>query len=51
MVYVLNSWDHNGLIRQNNKGMEAFEQTMKYKRGNHARVSDRNKIKNSRNQG
>ena len=31
MVFVLNSWDHNGLIRQNNKGMEDIEQTMKYK--------------------
>ena len=31
MVFVFNSWDHNGLIRQNNKGMAALEQTMKYK--------------------
>ena len=51
MVFVFNGWDHNGLIRQDNKGMEAIEQTMKYKRGNPALGSDRNKIKNSRNQG
>ena len=33
MVFVFNGWDHNGLIRQNNKDMEALEQTMKYKEG------------------
>ena len=31
MVFVFNSWDHNWLILQNNKGMVALEQTMKYK--------------------
>ena len=31
MVFVFNSWDHNGLMYQNNKGMETIEQTMKYK--------------------
>ena len=33
MVFVFNGWDHNGLIRQNNKGIAALEQTMKYKEG------------------
>ena len=31
MVFVFNSWDHNGLMYQNNKGMETIKQTMKYK--------------------
>ena len=31
MVFVFNGWDRNGLIRQNNKGMAAIEQTMIYK--------------------
>ena len=31
MVFVFNGWDHNGLIRKDNKDMEAIEQTMKYK--------------------
>ena len=31
MVFVFVGWDHNRLIRKNNKGMVALEQTMKYK--------------------
>ena len=31
MVFVFNSWNHNGLMYQNNKDMETIEQTMKYK--------------------
>ena len=31
MVFVFNGWDHNGLMYQNNKGMETIKQTMKYK--------------------
>ena len=31
MVFVFNGLDHNRLIRQNNKGMVAIEQTMIYK--------------------
>ncbi len=33
MVFVFNGWDHNGLIRQNKKSMEAEELTIKYKEG------------------
>ena len=30
MIFLFNGWDHNGLIRQDNKDMEAIEKTMKY---------------------